>query len=60
MLFEFFTWSDERPVTMHGLMILVSAGLVTTFKKLPLSTSVEICDILRNPGLGMLWSPLTF
>jgi hypothetical protein len=38
---------------MHGLLILVSAGLVTTFKRLPVSTSMEICDILRNPGLGM-------
>jgi hypothetical protein len=41
---------------LHGLLILASAGLVTTFKLLPHSISTEICDVLRNPGLGMLSS----
>jgi hypothetical protein len=54
MPFEPFTWPDERAASLHGLLVLVSAGLVNTFKRLPLATSKEICDFLRNPGLGLL------
>jgi hypothetical protein len=39
-------------------MILASSGLVATFKGLALSTATEICGVLRNPGLGMLYSIL--
>jgi hypothetical protein len=60
MPFEYFNRSNERKASMHGLIILASAKLVTTFKRLPLSTSIEICDVLRNPGLGMLYSLLAF
>lgn len=57
MPFEYLNWSDEKAVSMHGLIILAFAKLINTFKQLPLSTSVEICDVLRNPGLGMLYRP---
>jgi hypothetical protein len=52
--FEFIFWCDEGAASLHGLLILASAGLVTTFRKLLLSTTREICDILWNPYLGML------
>jgi hypothetical protein len=47
-------------VSIYGLVILVLAKSLNTYKDLPETVSKEICDNLRSPKEGVVQNVLVF